>query len=90
MVSEPDRPPKHTSIFAATGFVLVGGFDQHSFPWVFDPRPTTQIDQRVIQFPMRIAMNIVTSYLTFLEDEDHFIAACSPYEEVLLYYLDDE
>jgi hypothetical protein len=35
-------------------------------------------------------MNIVTSYLTFLEDGDQFIAACSPYEEVLMYYLDND
>jgi hypothetical protein len=83
-------PPKTYINFRCDRICLVGGFDQHSFPWVFDPRPTAQIDQRVVQFPMRIAMNIVTSYLTFLEDEDHFIAACSPYEEVLLYYLDDD
>jgi hypothetical protein len=36
---------------------------------------------------MRIAMDVVTPYLTFMEDEDHFLAACSPYEEVLLYNL---
>jgi hypothetical protein len=35
-------------------------------------------------------MNMVTAYLTFMADEDDFIAACSPYEEVLLYYLDEE
>ena len=81
--------PKTYINFRCDRICLVGGFDQHSFPWVFDPRPTAQIDQRVIQFPMRIALNVVTSQLTFLEDEDHFIAACSPYEEVLVYYLED-
>jgi hypothetical protein len=82
--------PKTYINFRCDRICLVGKFDQHSFPWVFDPRPTAQIDQRVIQFPMRIAMNIVAPYLTFLESEDNFIAACSPYEEVLWYYFEDD
>jgi hypothetical protein len=83
-------PPKTYINFHCDRICLVGGFDEHSFPWVFDPRPTPQIDQRIIQFPMKIAINLITPYLMFLKDEDHLIAACSPYEEVLLYYLEDD
>lgn len=85
-----ESPPKTYINFHSDRVCLVGAFDLHSFPWVFDPRPTAQLDRRVIQFPMSVAINVVTACLTFLQDEDQFIAACSPYEEVLLYYLEDE
>ncbi|KAF2416549.1 hypothetical protein EJ08DRAFT_708815 [Tothia fuscella] len=83
-----ESPAKTCVNFRSDRIYLTGKFDEHSFPWVFNPGPTAQIDPRIIQFPLRIAMNIATSYVTFQEDEDNIIAACSPYEEVLLYYLD--
>jgi hypothetical protein len=80
-------PPKTYINFRCDRICLVGPFDEHSFPWIFDPRPTAQIDQRVIQFPIKIALDIGKTSVTFLEGEDQLIAACSPYEEVLWYFL---